>query len=74
MYSTTAGLMITMKMQDMSTGWTYTTEFTGVFGGILVVNLVVLVVMKSVIATIAWKKREKRLKTFLIIEIVFNFL
>ena len=53
MYSTTAGLMITMKMQDMSTGWTYTTEFTGVFGGILVVNLVMLVVMKSVIATIA---------------------
>ena len=53
MYSTTAGLMITMKMQDMSTGWTLTTKFAGVFGGILVVNLVMLVVMKSVIATIA---------------------
>ena len=58
MYSTTAGLMITMKMQDMSTGWTLTTKFAGVFGGILVVNLVMLVVMKSVIATIACNKKK----------------
>ena len=51
-YSTAAGLMITVKMKDMSTGWSLTNSCGGGIDVMMTMRLRLMVVMKTVMATI----------------------